>query len=95
VLTNLVENALRHGAGQPVAVSLRMEGPQLSISVRDRGPGVSEAHRKRLFERFFTTERDRGGTGLGLAIVRTIAEARNGSVAAHFDRDGSEFSMRL
>jgi signal transduction histidine kinase len=95
VLTNLVENALRHGAGQSVAVSMRREGSQLLIAVRDRGAGVSEANRKRLFERFFTTERDRGGTGLGLAIVRAIAEARNGSVAARFDQDGTEFSVRL
>ncbi|HEX5659993.1 MAG TPA: sensor histidine kinase [Polyangiales bacterium] len=72
-----------------------MEGAQLRVAVRDRGPGVSEANRKRLFERFFTTERDRGGTGLGLANVKAIAEARNGSVAARFDDDGSEFRVRL
>jgi signal transduction histidine kinase len=62
--------------------------------VIDLGPGVSEANQKRLFERFFTTERDRGGTGLGLAIVKAIAEARGGQVSASFGA-GSTFSVLL
>jgi hypothetical protein len=60
VLGNLVENALRHGAGSPVRVTLRAERGRLRIDVHDQGPGVSEANRKRLFERFFTTQRDQG-----------------------------------
>jgi signal transduction histidine kinase len=95
VLGNLVDNALRHGAGSPVRVTLRGERGRLRIDVHDRGPGVSEANRKRLFERFFTTQRDHGGTGLGLAIVRAIAEARGGRVAAEFDASGSTFSVVL
>jgi signal transduction histidine kinase len=95
VLGNLVDNALRHGAGKPVQVTLRGERGRLRIDVHDQGPGVSEANRRRLFERFFTTERDQGGTGLGLAIVRAIAEARGGRVAAAFDRSGSTFSVVL
>jgi len=99
VLTNLVENALRHhdvSSGQPVRVLLRGEpGARLQIDVIDRGKGVSEANRKRLFERFFTTERDHGGTGLGLAIVKAIAEGRGGSVAARFDAQETTFSVVL
>jgi signal transduction histidine kinase len=95
VLNNLVENALRHGGMEPVRVTLGHEGGRLKIDVRDRGPGVSELNRRRLFERFFTTERERGGTGLGLAIVRAIAEARGGRVAASFDAEGSEFTAVL
>ncbi len=56
---------------------------------------MSEANRKRLFERFFTTERDQGGTGLGLAIVKAIVEARGGQVSASFDARGSVFSALL
>jgi len=88
VLQSLVENALRHGAGKPVQVRLSSplssssdascDKPRLELEVSDRGPGVSEANRERIFERFFTTERDRGGTGLGLAIVRAVASARGG-----------------
>jgi len=95
VLTNLVENALRHGLDRPVRVTLSRQQHRLRIDVHDQGAGVSEANRKRLFERFFTTERDHGGTGLGLAIVKAIAEARGGSVSAHFDAQGSTFSVVL
>jgi signal transduction histidine kinase len=95
VVTNLVENGLRHGAGAPVRVVLSRAAPNLQIEVIDRGPGVTESNRKRLFERFFTTERDRGGTGLGLAIVKAIAEARGGSVRAEFDTRGTVFAVRL
>jgi signal transduction histidine kinase len=95
VLINLVENALRHGAGKPVRVVLGAQGTRVRIDVNDRGPGVSAANQLRLFERFFTTERDRGGTGLGLAIVKAIAESRGGSVAATSGPDGSTFSVVL
>jgi signal transduction histidine kinase len=94
-LINLVENALRYAGDSQVQVILSAEGTRLHIDVRDRGPGVSEANRKRLFERFFTTERDQGGTGLGLAIVRAIAEARGGRVAASFSDQGSQFTVVL
>jgi signal transduction histidine kinase len=93
LVANLVENGLRHGAGKPVRVTLVAEGTRARLTVIDQGPGVSEANRKRLFERFFTTERDRGGTGLGLAIVKAIAEARGGSVSASFDARGTVFSV--
>jgi signal transduction histidine kinase len=94
-LGNLVENALRHGGTDPVRVVLSRHEQLLRIDVIDRGPALSEANRKRLFERFFTTERDRGGTGLGLAIVKAIAEARGGRVWASFDAEGTTFSLLL
>jgi signal transduction histidine kinase len=94
-LGNLVENALRHGGDAPVRVLLSRSDQRLRIDVIDRGPALSEANRKRLFERFFTTERDRGGTGLGLAIVKAIAEARGGRVWATFDAEGTTFSLLL
>ncbi len=95
VLTNLVDNALRHGAGQPVDVTLSERAGRLQIAVRDRGPGIGDAHRARLFQRFFTTERDRGGTGLGLAIVKATADARGGSVEVESGPEGSTFTVVL
>jgi signal transduction histidine kinase len=95
LLVNLVENAMRHGAGQPVHVRLSGDTARLRIDVCDRGPGISEANQARLFQRFFTTERDRGGTGLGLSIVKAIAEAHGGEVSAHSGPDGSTFSVLL
>jgi two-component system sensor histidine kinase ChvG len=95
VVVNLVENALRHGAGQPVQVRLSRLDEKLAISVHDQGPGISEANQARLFQRFFTTERDRGGTGLGLSIVKAIAEARGGGVSAQSGPQGSTFHVVL
>jgi signal transduction histidine kinase len=90
---NLVDNALRHGAGQPVDLSVEERDGRLVIRVRDRGRGISEGNRARLFERFFTTERDRGGTGLGLALVRAVAETRGGSVTFQTGSDGTVFTL--
>jgi len=77
---NLVDNALRHGAGQPVDVVVGHQGSRLAIAVRDRGPGISNGNQGRIFERFFTTERDRGGTGLGLSITKKFVEMHGGRI---------------
>ena len=95
VLNNLVDNALRHGTGQPVEVTVRDQAGRLAIAVRDHGAGISPANQARLFQRFFTTERDRGGTGLGLATVKAIAEAHGGSVAVETNAQGSTFTVVL
>jgi|GEM_PF-314437 len=92
---NLVENAIRHGPGKPVEVTVRAERApgRVRIEVRDRGPGISDKNREKLFTRFFTTERDRGGTGLGLAIVRAVAETRGGSVHCESSAEGTLFTL--
>jgi two-component system, OmpR family, sensor kinase len=82
-LGNLVDNALRHGAGEIVLRAGRAEtdaGAGLELEVADRGPGFAPALAGRAFERFARGDaaRTRGGTGLGLAIVRAIAEAHGG-----------------
>lgn len=92
---NLVDNAVRHGAGQPVDVRARPVGDQVAITVRDRGAGISPANQRRIFERFFTTERDAGGTGLGLAITRAIARSRGGSVTFESSPEGTTFEVIL
>jgi signal transduction histidine kinase len=88
-LRNLLDNAVRHGAGKAIALSAAREGARVRFAVRDRGPGVSAANRPRVFERFFTTERERGGTGLGLAIVKAVADLRGGSVDLASGPDGT------
>ena len=86
---NLLGNAHRHAAGD-VALSLQRRGALARIRVCDRGPGVPEALRERIFEPFYrlpgATERD-GGVGLGLALVRSIALRHGGSVRCE-DRPG-------
>ena len=94
-LRNLLDNALRHGGESPVDLVVRGEGDRLLLEVRDRGPGISDANRARIFRRFFTTERDRGGTGLGLAIVQAVARTRGGEVTFETGPKGTTFSLRV
>lgn len=78
---NLLENAKRHTAGD-VKVYIGQEGDLAVVRVCDRGPGVPEHLRDRIFEPFYrlpgATERD-GGVGLGLALVKSIAQRHGGS----------------
>ncbi len=80
-LGNLVDNALRHGAGTIELRSRRAPGDGgVELEVADHGPGFEPELAERAFERFARGDvaRTRGGTGLGLAIVRAIAEAHGG-----------------
>jgi len=90
---NLVENALRHGGGSAVEITLSQADGKLAVVVRDHGPGISPGNEARIFDRFFTTERDSGGTGLGLAIVQAVAETRGGRVDFDTGPDGSTFRL--
>ncbi len=96
-LRNLLENARRYG-GDDVLVSVgrnRAQAPELRVS--DRGPGVPEAFRERIFEPFFRlpghAERE-GGVGLGLALVRQIATGQGGQVRCE-PREGGGTSFVL
>lgn len=88
-LRNLLENARRYAAGA-VDVRLRRRGREVELAVCDRGPGVPEAFRERVFEAFFRlpghAERE-GGVGLGLSLVKQIAERHGGRVRCDA-RDG-------
>jgi len=79
---NLIENALRHGE-PPVEVELAPTPSGVRLTVSDRGPGVPEAERERIFEPFYRPEGEasaEGGIGLGLALVRRIAQRHGGAV---------------
>lgn len=102
-VANLVTNAVKYGpADAAVAVSARSDGAAAVIEVSDRGPGIPEIHRTRLFERFYRIDRARsresGGTGLGLAIVKHVAVAHGGSaeIDSRTGTDhGSTFRIRI
>jgi two-component system sensor histidine kinase MprB len=92
-LSNLVDNALKFSDG-PEPVQVSVTGGR--IEVADRGPGVSEEDRGRVFDRFYRADaaRTRPGSGLGLSIVAQIAAAHGGTVALH-PREGGGTVARL
>lgn len=76
MISNLVENALRHTpSGSTVTLALRKAGGRFTIEVADNGPGIPEAERGKVFDRFYRLDRSRStaGSGLGLALVKAIA----------------------
>jgi two-component system sensor histidine kinase MtrB len=95
ILGNLVVNAAIHGAG-PIDVGCEIDGTSVVITVADRGPGIDEALRDRVFDRFFKSDesRARGGSGLGLAIAREHARAMDGDVTVA-NRPGGGACFRL
>jgi two-component system phosphate regulon sensor histidine kinase PhoR len=101
VLSNLVENAIRYcPAGSEVVVSTEVDGNTARLLVSDNGPGISEEHLSRLFERFYRVDagrsREVGGTGLGLAIVKHWVEVMQGDVTVQSRLGkGSVFTVSL
>ena len=100
ILGNLVENAVRHGAGIVTVVVQRAQvgGDQqeaITVSVRDQGEGIPPEMALRVFRQFWRGKR-RGGTGLGLYIVKGLVEAMNGDIAvARAPGGGAEFRFTL
>ncbi len=96
-LANLVENAVRHGAGDVVLSAERRDGA-VELHVRDEGPGFPPEFLGSAFERFTRADhgRSRGGAGLGLPIVAAIAAAHGGTAqAANRPRGGADVWIRL
>lgn len=98
---NLLENARRHGGQGPIEVSVTGRGFQAVVSICDRGPGIPEAERGRIFEPFYRLPgqaEHAAGSGLGLSLVRQIAEKHRGQVR-YVPREGGgacfEVSMPL
>lgn len=87
-LSNLVENALRHGQGAVAIEALKSDGV-VQLHVHDRGPGFADDFLLHAFERFSVGREGRGGgAGLGLAIVEAIARAHGGCAFASNDPAG-------
>jgi signal transduction histidine kinase len=86
VLTNLVDNAVRHTSDGTVTVFSRRTTGGVAVGVSDTGIGIPSEHLPRIFERFYRVDagrsRSEGGTGLGLAIVKHLVEGHGGRVRA-------------
>ncbi|MCY2928556.1 MAG: sensor histidine kinase KdpD [Planctomycetota bacterium] len=84
VLVNLLENAARYTpAGSPIDVSARIEGNAAVLEVADRGPGLSDEERHKIFEKFYrglAAGKGSRGAGLGLAICRAVVQAHGGRI---------------
>ncbi|MFF5226288.1 ATP-binding protein [Dactylosporangium sp. NPDC000521] len=106
VVGNLMTNALTHTpAGTPVALRLRRDGTDALIEVADHGPGLTEEHAARVFERFYRVDKARtrskasgshSGSGLGLAIVAALVAVHHGTVSVfNTPGGGATFQVRL
>jgi signal transduction histidine kinase len=101
ILDNLISNALKFSAPHTtIHVHTLPETNNILISIRDEGPGISEADQKKLFQKFTRlSARPTGGessTGLGLAIVKRLAEAMSGTIQCHSALGaGATFTLRL
>jgi PAS domain S-box-containing protein len=101
VLTNLMSNAIKFSPPQgEVEITMGQDDKMARVSVRDHGPGIPEAFKSHIFEKFAQADasdvRQKGGTGLGLNIVKQIIEHHGGSVGfAPAPDGGTIFSFEL
>ncbi len=99
LVRNLLDNALRHGAGTPVALHTGLTAETVCLRVRDLGPGVAPAQLPHLTEAFYRPDearsRSAGGVGLGLYLCRLVAESHGGSLRLRNAQPGLEVSLCL
>jgi two-component system OmpR family sensor kinase len=97
MLNNLVDNALRYTQrGGRVDLAAWEEGGEVVLAVSDNGPGIAEAHRERVFERFYRPEgMDVTGCGLGLSIVRNIADHHRARIVLENGSEGRGLAVKI
>ena len=92
VLQNLLGNAVRYGAGQPLEINAERKGDEAVIRILDRGPGIPPQELDKVFRPFYRIESSRnadtGGSGLGLAIVQQLCAANGWSIELHAREGG-------
>ena len=93
IVFNLLSNALKYTpAGGEIFVSLKDEGANLRLDVRDTGKGISQDEADKIFERFFQAKGAASGTGIGLALVKSFVELHHGEVRVESELGkGSDF----
>jgi heavy metal sensor kinase len=100
-VSGLVANAIEHGgSGGIVELETGIEDGRALVRVTDAGPGLPEAERKRVFDRFYRVDASRstssGGRGLGLSIVKQVVEAHGGTISVvNVPEGGARFTIRL
>lgn len=98
VITNLLSNALKYGAGNPIEIVVAADAENAQITIQDHGIGIAPEHLERIFVRFerAVSARNYGGLGLGLYIVRQIVESLGGTIRVASEPEvGSVFTVTL
>jgi two-component system sensor histidine kinase MtrB len=100
ILRNLVGNAIEHGAGRPIEITLAANRTAAAVTVRDRGVGLSSAEAQHVFDRFWRADPSRvrtvGGSGLGLSISLEDARLHGGWLQVWGQQGaGAQFRLTL
>jgi PAS domain S-box-containing protein len=101
VLTNLLDNAVKHGGGRGrIVVDLSESSGEAVVQIADEGPGIPPGENERIFHRFYRVDRSRAqnvpGIGLGLSIVKHLIAAHGGTIRAYNRPEGGAvFEFRL
>jgi signal transduction histidine kinase len=98
IVTNLVGNAVKYGAGRPIQVEVAMASDRARVIVRDQGIGIAREQQPRLFQRFerLVGRDSPSGLGLGLWITRRLVEAMGGSIEVESELgQGARFVVEL
>lgn len=100
LITNLLNNAIRHGQAEPILVEVSFDKDRVILKVIDHGEGIPEKHLSQITEPFYradsSRQRNTGGFGLGLYLCRLIAEAHGGSLLIHSEMEkGTRLTVSL
>ncbi|WP_299026437.1 GAF domain-containing sensor histidine kinase [uncultured Thermanaerothrix sp.] len=99
VFENLLSNAVKYAPGSPVSISITSDAEGVHLTFEDRGPGIPEKYRQKIFERFFRVpdvQPSVHGTGLGLFICKQIVQAHQGQIWVESQPgQGTVFHIRL
>jgi PAS domain S-box-containing protein len=98
VLSNLIGNALKYGAGRPIAIGVDVSSTHAIVRVSDQGVGIAEDRLRAIFERFerASDHRTYGGLGLGLYVAHQIVDAHGGTITVQSEVGrGSTFTVEL
>jgi signal transduction histidine kinase len=99
VLGNLISNAVKYSpGGAPVSITSARDGAHAVVVIEDRGIGIPDTDRERVFERYYRGSNTSSivGSGVGLYLVKTIIDLHEGSIMLDSrEGEGSRFTLRL